>query len=73
MWVGNNTIMDIKNDRINLYQSPFFSTNKWVYDSDSKQRIYFGSNGTTYYQGYITDIMEMEHIIMNSEIQQEQQ
>ncbi len=27
MWSGNHTIMDIKNDRINLYQSPFFSTN----------------------------------------------
>ncbi len=35
-----------------LNGTAIISSNNWVYDSDGKQRIYFGSNGTSYYQGY---------------------
>ena len=52
-----------------LNGTAIISSNNWVYDSNGKHRIYFRSNGTTYYQGYNGN----GTYNTNSEIQQEQQ
>ena len=35
-----------------LNGTAIFAVDNWIYDSDNRQRFYFGTNGRTYYQGY---------------------
>ena len=35
-----------------LNGTAILAVDNWIYDSDNRQRFYFGTNGRTYYQGY---------------------
>ena len=43
------------------------SADNWIYSSDSKTRIYFASNGRTYYQGYGINVLDVNHEWRNND------
>ena len=52
---------------VSMTGSLTLSADNWIYSSDSKTRIYFGSNGRTYYQGYGPYALDVNHEWRNND------
>jgi len=59
--VANSRMSIDYNGSVLLTNSLYFKTDVWNYSSDNNQRLYFGNNGITYYQGYGQYVLDINH------------